>query len=312
MSEDLPGRRRIAVVTDDAAALPPEWVRPPGGGDAAAPRDGAALGAVEAAIRPGLAVVMMPVTVDGQSLVGDARQWPSAVARALGEDRAVSTSRPSPGQLLRVYRRLESEGFEGIVSIHCSRELSGTLGSAQIAAATTTVPVRIVDTRTIAMGEGFGVIAAWEVAGSGGDLEAVAEAAQEASAANPLLLWVPGLETLRRGGRIGPSVAALGGVLQVKPLLRVSHGQLAVVELPRTEARARQRFQRRAGRALAHTAAAEPELVIHYLDDAATARQIGAEIVATHRPDARLRCLRLPAVLAAHAGLGAVAAVVRG
>lgn len=317
----MSAHRRIAVVTDDAAALPPEWVLPPGAEAASGSPDPAAAGqepeaaaarAVARTTRPGLAVAPMPVSIDGTALDGPASGWLEAVEEALAQDRAAATSRPSPGQLLRQYRQLEAKGFEGIVSVHCSAQLSGSVTSARIASAAVGIPVEIVDTRTIAMAQGRGVLDAWEAAGRGADLSGTAEAAREGSAASQLLLWVPGLDTLRRGGRISPSVAALGTMLQVKPLLRMTGGQLGVAELPRTDQRGRARLLRRSGRALRDSARERPQATVHHLlrDGGREQAEDIAEQLLEHCPDAEVRCLPMPAVLASHAGPGALAVIV--
>lgn len=293
-------RPRIAVVTDDAAALPPQW-------SLLDPLDEEGRCG-----RAGLAVATMPVTVDGAPLEGPRDAWPERVGQALAAGCAVSTSRPSPGHLLRIYRRLEAEGFDGIVSLHCAKELSGTLTSARIATSALRIPVEVVDSRTIAMAQGWGAVAAWEAAEAGAPLEETAEAARTGSDGNALLVSVPTLETLRRGGRIGASTAALGTMLQVRPILRVSGGQLVIAELPRSDQRARVRLVRRAGKLLSESPAERPELVIHHLGASDGARELGEQIIAEHAPEAELTCLELPAVLAAHGGPGCLGVAVRG
>ena len=294
-------RRRTAVVTDDAAALPPAWLE-------SASREG------------GLEVVEMPVMIDGQIFpvpdrAGGAEpddEIPQALALALAEGRPVTTSRPSPGQFRRVYQRLQDAGYEGVVSVHLSGELSGTVGAARLARQDVDVPVTVVDSRTVAMALGFGVQKAWGVAGTGAGLDDVAAAAREGSQDNTLLLWVPSLEYLRRGGRIAAGPAVLGTVLQIKPLLSVTAGKLVAVEKPRSTARAHARFAALVGEALATSEHADPVLVVHHLGDENSARRLGEELLESHRPEADLVLSPLPPVLAAHVGLGAMAAVVEG
>ncbi|MGX5359199.1 DegV family protein [Kocuria sp. KH4] len=283
-------------MTDDAAALPPAWRR-------AAGRAG------------GLEMVGMPVTVDGRPDAGGSGEHdgvPAALLLALAEGRPVTTSRPSPGRFRAVYRRLQEDGYEGIVSVHLSGELSGTADSARLAGRAVDVPVTVVDSRTVAMAQGFGVQTAWHAAGTGAGPEEVAAAARDGARDHPLLLWVPSLESLRRGGRIAPGPAVPGAVPGVQPLLTVDGGRLVAVERPRTPARARARFPALVGEALAASPRAEPVLVVHHLGDEDGARALGAAVVRAHRPDAVLVVSPLPPVLAAHVGPGARAAVVQG
>src|SRR5205823_12215525 len=68
-----------------------------------------------------------------------------------------TTSQPSPGQFEEEYRRLAGEGAEGIVSLHISERLSGTVGAARLAAEAVAdaVPVEVVDSRSVSLGLGF-------------------------------------------------------------------------------------------------------------------------------------------------------------
>lgn len=296
--------REIAIVTDDAAALPAEWLEEH---------------------REGLAVVGMPVMVDDQALPLGEPKLPSSLVVALAEGRKVTTSRPSPGQFLRVYEQLAAHGYREIVSVHLSAELSGTVSSARIAAQSVDVPVTVIDTRTVAMDQGFGVMAAWEAAGSGADRDEIVAAAR-GHCGNTVLLYVPSLDQLKRGGRLSPSIARLGTALQIKPLLGLKDGKLAPVEMPRTAAKARSRLVSLAVDALSRNGAdpgeenagsthvegaARPEVVIHHLADPDGARELADELVQAYRPDVRITIAEIPAVLAAHVGIGVRAVIVR-
>lgn len=291
--------RKIAVVTDDAAALPGDWpAAPQGVTGASSPAEG-------------LAVVGMPVMVDDQIFPLDEPELPRSLLVALAEGRKVTTSRPSPGQFRRVYAELEEQGFDGIVSVHLSSELSGTVSSARIGRQSIGIPVTVVDSRTVAMDQGYGVMAAWEAAGRGADQETVVKAAREGSR-NTLLLYVPTLEQLRRGGRLAPSIARIGSVLQVKPLLTVKDGRLALLEMPRTAVKAKSRFLKLATAAL-DAVDEDPEIVVHHLSDPGTAHDLGAEIAESRGGGEQVSVVvsEVPPVLAAHVGIGVRAVVVR-
>jgi DegV family protein with EDD domain len=88
------------------------------------------------------------------------------------------------------------------------------------------------------MGQGFVVIEAARAAAAGASLEAVAARAKEVASKINLLATIGTLEYLHRGGRIGGAAALLGTVLQIKPLLSLTDGQVNVVAKPRTKSRA--------------------------------------------------------------------------
>src|SRR5690606_16601847 len=118
----------------------------------------------------------------------------------------VSTSRPAPSLLAQKYRSLLDAGAPAVVSVHLSSAMSGTAEAARIAAEEVEADggkVAVVDSRSIAMGLGFAVIAAAEAARDGGDMDAVASAALTRARRSRTLFCVETLEFLRRGGRIG-------------------------------------------------------------------------------------------------------------
>ncbi|NUS35114.1 MAG: DegV family EDD domain-containing protein, partial [Pseudarthrobacter sp.] len=210
---------RTAVVTDSAAALPADWLAGPVG-------DGV------------LTVVPMPVRV-GAEIYGEGEDdILDTIAVALAAGTAVKTSRPSPGQFEQAYRAAERSGFDAVVSVHISAELSGTADAARLAAARVGIPVEVVDSQTVGMAQGMAVQAAVEAAVSGADAAAVAAAARAQAARTRVYFYVPSLEQLRRGGRIGAAASLLGTMLAIKPLLAVDGGRIVPLEKVRSAARA--------------------------------------------------------------------------
>ncbi|EMY33128.1 DegV family protein, partial [Arthrobacter crystallopoietes BAB-32] len=159
-----PARPRVAVVTDSAAALPAAWTSDP-------------------ATALCLRVVPMPVMISGQIYGEGVDDVPAALTLGLAEGKDLKTSRPSPGLFRKVYEELADEGFEAIVSVHISGELSGTVEAASLAAAKVGIPVEVIDTRTVAMAEGFAVVEAVLAAQAGNPAEDVAESARGAAGA---------------------------------------------------------------------------------------------------------------------------------
>lgn len=203
----------IAVVTDSTACLPPELVA-----------------------TAGLRVVPIHVIVGGRTYHDGVDISGDEVAQALMRGVSVSTSKPTPQQFLEVYQQAAAGGAEAILSVHVSAALSGTYDSARLAARDCPIPVRVVDTHTIAMGLGFAALSARDAVDGG--LEAAAAAAARSAADSQVLFYVDTLEFLRRGGRIGKASAWLGGALRVKPLLHVANGEVAPLEKARTANRA--------------------------------------------------------------------------
>ena len=282
--------RRIAVVTDSAAALPPEWL------DA----DGAAHGVV---------IVPMPVMIAGRIFGEGTDDLTGPLSVALAEGAEVRTSRPSPGQFESVYRKLEADGAMGILSVHLSGDLSGTTDAARWAAAAVSIPVEIVDSRTVGMAMGFGVAAAQAGAHDGLDLASAAAVTRTVCASSTLRFLVPSLEQLRKGGRIGAAASVLGTLLSVKPILSVQEGRILPLERVRSTAKATARLIDLVEADLAD----RPDAVVawHYFGNQAQVQELAKDFQRRH-PQVRTVLAQLPAVLAAHTGLGVVAVAVAG
>lgn len=156
-----------------------------------------------------------------------------------------TTSQPSLGDFLAVYEPLLAAG-DDIVSVHISGGISGTVETARQAAAEAEQAhpgrrVLVVDSGSAAGGLALVALAAEAAARSGGDVEAAAARADEAREVHRIWFAVDTLEFLRRGGRIGPAAAFLGGALKIKPILTM-RGEITPIERVRTSKKAFERL----------------------------------------------------------------------
>jgi DegV family protein with EDD domain len=219
--------------------------------------------------------------------------------------RHATTAAATPAELCTAYQQaLADSGGEGVVAVHISSGLSGTYRAAALCAADLGPAVRVVDSKSAAMGTGFVALAAARAAAAGGDLDAVARAAASAVRRTHAFMVVHRLDNLRRSGRIGGAQAWLGTALALKPVLRVDDGKLVLAQRVRT---------------VRHATAAMIDQVCELVGDSTAALAVhhvvnpdGAQDVATALAQ------RLPAcepalvtpmgpVLAVHVGAGAVA-----
>jgi DegV family protein with EDD domain len=128
---------------------------------------------------------------------------------------------------------------DGIAAILVSDELSGTINSAQVAAANLPeIPIEIIDSRAVSLQLGFIVLAAAQAAATGADLQTVVAAAQEMMAKVKILFLVDTLEYLHRGGRIGAAARLFGTALKLKPVLEIRDGIVQPVTRVRTRRKA--------------------------------------------------------------------------
>jgi DegV family protein with EDD domain len=220
----------------------------------------------------------------------------------------VQTSRPTPAEFVACYRAAFEGGADEVVSVHLSRELSGTWDTARLAAEEVGPErVHVVDSRSTGMGLGFAVLAAAEAAQVGAPGVEVAAAAEAVAARCRLFFSVETLDRLRRGGRIGAAAALVGTALAVKPLLHVAQGRIVPLEKVRTTARAAQRLVELAVRAAGD---GPVDLAVHHLAAATRADDVAARLRERLPHVARLLVSEVGAVIGAHVGPGLLGVVV--
>ncbi|WAH97041.1 DegV family protein [Arthrobacter sp. MMS18-M83] len=290
-AEPPPVAVRTAVVTDSAAALPAEWVK--------------------AFIADGrLAVVPMPVMV-GEEIYGEGEDdITETLALALAAGSSVKTSRPSPGQFEQAYLAAQSRGFEAVVSIHISAGLSGTADAARLAAQRVAIPVEVIDSRTVGMALGMGVQSALVAAADGRSATEVRRFAEERLSRTKVYFYVPSLEQLRRGGRIGAAASLLGTMLSIKPILAVDDGKIVPLERVRSAAKAVARLEEIVDADVNSRPLGQSRLAVHHFGNLAEAEGLASRLGENCLGCPPAQISALPAVLAAHAGLGVLVVVV--
>jgi DegV family protein with EDD domain len=208
--------RRAAVVTDSTADLLPDLV-----------------------VEREVTVVPLTVNLDGRAYLDgvdiSAADFYARLAAGAG---TATTSQPSPGQFAEVYEKLLGT-HQQVVSLHISSKLSGTFAAAtQGAELVGADRVKVVDTGQVSMPLALLVLAASAMAAEGESAERLLERLAPVRDAMRVHFMVGTLEYLRRGGRIGRAGALLGSVLQVKPVLTISDGEVTPLERVRTQERA--------------------------------------------------------------------------
>lgn len=169
----------------------------------------------------------------------DLREGVDQVPVDIHERGDATTAGATPAELSDAYRQaLSDSGGNGVVAVHISSALSGTVGAAETIAAEFGGAVRVVDSKSAAMGTGFVALAAARAAGEGADLNIVIQAATAAARRSHAFIVVHRLDNLRRSGRIGGAAAWLGTALALKPLLRIDDGELVLAQRVRTASKA--------------------------------------------------------------------------
>lgn len=275
---------RVAIVTDSTSYLPAELVT-----------------------EHGIVVVPLQVVIGGTAYDEGGGTSSDTVAEALRSWTPVTTSRPGPAAFARAYEEAAQRGCDGVVSVHLSSQMSGTVDSAQLAAKEAPVRTEVVDSRSLGMGLGFAVLAAARAAAGGASVDDVAQVASNRAHSSAAIFYVDTLEHLRRGGRIGPAAALLGSALAVKPLLHLVDGHIEPLEKVRTSSRAIARLEELAAQ---RAGTAEVDVAVHHLANPDRAAALAARLRDRLPGLVDLQVSEVGAVVGAHVGPGMLAVVV--
>ena len=152
------------------------------------------------------------------------------------------TSAPAPGAFQQAFLEAHEAGAESVVCITISSRLSATYQAACNAAeaVASTIPVRVVDSLSVTLGQGLIVLAALEMAQEGRALDDVVAEVEDMKTRTWVFGVFESLDYLRKGGRIGGAAHLVGSLLSIKPVIVVRDGVVEVESKQRTRARSLQ------------------------------------------------------------------------
>ena len=221
----------------------------------------------------------------------------------------VSTSGAAPGDLTDAYRQaLADSGGDGVVAVHLSAGLSSTFSAASAVGRELGSSVRVVNSRSAAMGVGFAALAAARSAAAGDDLDAVEARARAECGRLHGFIVVHRLDNLRRSGRIGTAASWLGTALSLKPLLQLDiDGRLVLDQRIRTVAKAHAAM---IDRVVALVGDRQASIAVHHVNNPDHAAEIAAGLTSRLPQADSITVSDIGPVLAVHVGSGAVGVIV--
>lgn len=191
------------------------------------------------------AIEVMPavLVLEGQSYA-DGRGISRAdfYTRLPSMNSAPTTAAPSVGEFSALYERMLSGGCDHVISIHAAGELTTIVNSARLAAQDFPGRVTVLDSGSLSLGLGFQVLSGAEKAAAATTLEATLAAIQTARERVEVRAALDTMEYLKRSGRVPGAVAALGGLLSIKPVVALKEGIVKPLGAARTTAQGNQRI----------------------------------------------------------------------
>ena len=173
----------------------------------------------------GIYVIPMPFLVDGKLYFEDVDMNKEQFYHFLENDADLSTSQPSPGDVMDLWDKLLKE-YDEIVHIPMSSGLSASCSTAMGLARDYDGKVQVVDNQRISVTMQQAVMDAKHLAAAGKSAAQIKEILEKEALESSIYLMVDTLKYLKKGGRITPAAALLGSALNLKPILQIQGDKL--------------------------------------------------------------------------------------
>lgn len=183
----------------------------------------------------GVFVVPMPFTIDGEEYFEDINLTQEQFYEHLMNGAEVFTSQPAVGDITKFFNDILKE-YDEIVHIPMSSGLSGSCQTALMIAGEKEYEgkVHVVDSQRISVTQKWDVLNALKLAEQGKTGKEIHDILMETKMDASIYITVNTLEYLKKGGRVTPTAAALGGLLKIKPVLSIQGEKLDAFAKVRT------------------------------------------------------------------------------
>ena len=174
----------------------------------------------------GIYVIPMPVIIDEETYYENDTITEEEFFCALSGDRHITTSQPSPGDVMDLWDQILNEGYDELVYIPMSSGLSNSCAAALGYSQEYDGKVEVIDNHRISVTMYQSVLHARDLALQGASAKEIKTALEDDAYNSSIYLAVNTLEYLKKGGRITPAAALIGSVLSIKPILTIQGEKL--------------------------------------------------------------------------------------
>ena len=259
----------------------------------------------------GIYVIPMPFLVDGKLYFEDVDMNKEQFYHFLENDADLSTSQPSPGDVMDLWDKLLKE-YDEIVHIPMSSGLSASCSTAMGLARDYDGKVQVVDNQRISVTMQQSVMDAKHLAAAGKSAAQIKEILEKEALESSIYLMVDTLKYLKKGGRITPAAALLGSALNLKPILQIQGDKLDAYKKVRGVKAAKKNMLEAMkkdveGRFSDYVTKGQLKLHVAYTTDEETARQWKEEVQSMFPDIAISRMDPLSFSVTCHTGPGVLA-----
>lgn len=187
----------------------------------------------------GVFVLPMPFTIGGKEYEEDINLTQDEFYDKLMNEVDVFTSQPAAGEVTKFFNNILKD-YDEIVHIPMSSGLSGSCQTATMLSEEDEYKgkVYVVDSQRVSVTQKWDVLDALELSKQGKSAKEIYDILMENKLNATIYITVNTLEYLKKGGRITPAAAALGGLLKIKPILTIQGEKLDSFQKTRTMAKA--------------------------------------------------------------------------
>ena len=173
----------------------------------------------------GISVIPMPFTIDEVLYFEDITLTQEQFYEKLQSDCTITTSQPAPGDVMELWGKLLKE-YDQVVYIPMSSGLSNSCETAEMLAEDYDGKVFVVNNQRISVTQKISVLDALELARQGKSGGEIKDILEEMKLESSIYITVDTLKYLKQGGRITPAAAAIGTILNIKPVLQIQGEKL--------------------------------------------------------------------------------------
>ena len=174
----------------------------------------------------GIYSLPMPVIIEGDVFYEGKNITQEEYYGAMTSGKNVTTSQPSPGDVMDMWDGILKEGYEQVVYIPMSSALSASCHAAIQLSEEYDGKVQVVDDHRISVTMRESVLEAKWMANQGMTAEEINKKLEENAYNSSIYIAVDTLEYLKKGGRVTAAGAAIGAVLNIKPVLTIQGEKL--------------------------------------------------------------------------------------
>lgn len=259
----------------------------------------------------GIYVIPMPFLVDGKLYFEDVDMNKEQFYHFLENDADLSTSQPSPGDVMDLWDKLLKE-YDEIVHIPMSSGLSASCSTAMGLTRDYDGKVQVVDNQRISVTMQQSVMDAKHLVAAGKSAAQIKEILEKEALESSIYLMVDTLKYLKKGGRITPAAALLGSALNLKPILQIQGDKLDAYKKVRGVKAAKKNMLEAMkkdveGRFSDYVTKGQLKLHVAYTTDEETARQWKEEVQSVFPDIAISRMDPLSFSVTCHTGPGVLA-----